>query len=308
MSLARSLTLAALAATALIVGCAMPAGRTTARTEPDGCAEFGPAESPRRDHGQEPADTPEPSSLVKPREESTLLGRVWQDHRNYYSLRNLGRVGVGVAAGAVIANTDTDEKLNDAFQENVRGADTDEWSEYLRVHKDLGDGLYLLPVYGGAMAAAALLDESECAGSFGEWGERSLRATLVGGPPMLLAQRVTGGSRPGERGDASHWRPLSDENGVSGHTFMGAVPFLTAAEMTDNLFAKSAFYAASTLVGLSRINDEAHYPSQAFLGWWMAYAASRTVDATQDGRDESGWRIVPLEPGTGDGAGVEWTW
>ena len=252
-------------------------------------------------------DEPVPPASPGPHEESTLLGRVWQDHRNYYSVRGLGRVGIGVAAGAVIANTDTDEKLNDAFQENVRGADSDEWSEYLRAHKDLGDGLYLLPVYGGAMAVGAALDGSECARGFGEWGERSLRATLVGGPPMLLAQRVTGGSRPGERGDASRWRPLTDENGVSGHTFMGAVPFLTAAVMTDNLYAKSTLYAGSTLVGLSRVNDEAHYPSQVFLGWWIAYAATRAVDGTEDAADD-GPRFVPLEPGTGEGAGVEWTW
>ena len=95
---------------------------------------------------------------------------------------------------------------------------------------------------------------------------------------MLLLQRALGASRPDEAG--SHWQSFNDSNGVSGHSFMGAVPFLTAAEMIDNSYLKYTLYLGSTLAGLSRINDNDHYFSQAVLGWWIAYLSVNSTDRT----------------------------
>jgi hypothetical protein len=100
---------------------------------------------------------------------------------------------------------------------------------------------------------------------------------------MLALQWVVGGSRPGEAHSGSHWEPFNDNNGVSGHAFMGAIPFLNAAHMTDNPWIRVACYAGSGMAGLSRVNDDSHYTSQAFLGWGMAYLAARAVDNTQQG-------------------------
>ncbi|MEZ6069860.1 MAG: hypothetical protein R3C10_06170 [Pirellulales bacterium] len=91
---------------------------------------------------------------------------------------------------------------------------------------------------------------------------------------MLALQAVTGASRPGESTSESHWKPFDDNNGVSGHAFMGAIPFMSAAKMTDNIWFKGALYAASALPAMSRVSDDDHYFSQAFLGWWMAYMAA----------------------------------
>ncbi len=65
-------------------------------------------------------------------------------------------------------------------------------------------------------------------------GVYASRAYLVGAPAMLLMQNVTGGSRPEEMDHGSKWDPFHDDNGVSGHAFMGAVPFLTLANMYDD--------------------------------------------------------------------------
>ncbi len=54
--------------------------------------------------------------------------------------------------------------------------------------------------------------------------------------------------------------------------------FIDAAKMTDNCWLKTGLYACSVLPAWSRINDDAHFPSQAFLGWWMAYCAATAVD------------------------------
>jgi hypothetical protein len=63
---------------------------------------------------------------------------------------------------------------------------------------------------------------------------------------------------------------------------MGAVPFITAAKMTDRAWLKTGLYACSTLTAWSRIDHDMHYLSQACLGWWMAYLASSAVDKTED--------------------------
>ena len=115
----------------------------------------------------------------------------------------------------------------------------------------------------------------------GEWGQRSLRTVLVGAPPMLAMQYIIGASRPGETSASSHWKPFDDNNGVSGHAFIGAVPFISAAKMTDDSLWKAGLYFASALPAISRINDDAHYSSQVILGWWMAYLAANAVDGTQ---------------------------
>src|SRR5204862_2978155 len=97
---------------------------------------------------------------------------------------------------------------------------------------------------------------------------------------MLLMQRVTGGSRPGENPWGSHWNFFKDSNGVSGDAFIGGVAFITAAKMSDNLFLKTGFYALSVMPALGRVNDDAHYTSQAFLGYFLAYMACSAVDLT----------------------------
>ena len=111
---------------------------------------------------------------------------------------------------------------------------------------------------------------------------RTTRAYLVGAPPVLFMQSCLGGSRPGERDDASFWRPFDDDNGASGHAFVGAVPFLTAARMTEDRRVKACWYALSVLPAWSRaVNDDSHYLSQVGLGWWMAYLACESVDRTE---------------------------
>lgn len=161
----------------------------------------------------------------------------------------------------------------------------------------------MLPLYGITMLAGTFADDNSAVGITGDWGERSLRAILVGGPPMLLLQEVTGGSRPDETSHNSDWAFWHDNNGVSGHSFMGAIPFITAAQMTENRLFKGTFYAVSTLTGLSRVNDDAHYPSQVLLGWWMAYLAVSSVSQTE--LDDQAYRIVPLPIANGAGIGIE---
>lgn len=104
-------------------------------------------------------------------------------------------------------------------------------------------------------------------------------------------QYLTGAGRPSDIRDLSYWHPFKASNGASGHAFMGAVPFLTLAGMTDDPLAKCLFYACSPWTGISRINDNLHYLSEVWLGWWMAWLSCDAVNKT-----EAGKRSIAITP------------
>jgi len=231
---------------------------------------------------------------------ATLWGRLWDDQKNFYSPESLTLLGGGLIVGGAMANSSIDDGIHRHFQSSVRGATSDDWFESLHASKELGNGMYTLPVFTTAWAAGELFPESELVETGGRWGERSMRGFLVGAPPLILMQQLTGGSRPTETDESSEWHPLRDNNGVSGHAFMGSLPFITAAKMTENRGYKFLFYAGSTVAPLSRVNDNAHYPSQVALGWWMAYLAASAIDSTDN--PNARWRFYPSS--TDDASGM----
>jgi hypothetical protein len=239
----------------------------------------------------------------KMRERSSLWNRIVSDHRHFYDLHSFRLLASGFLIGAATANTQLDQQLHDHFQVGVAGATSDDWSEFLHADKELGNGRYTLPVFATAWALGASFEESPLFVTSGRWGERSLRSFLIGAPPLMLAQRLTGGSRPSEKDRDSRWLPFQDNNGVSGHAFMASLPFITAAKMTENRWLKATFYAGSLLGPLSRVNDDAHYPSQVALGWWMAFVAASAVDRTE--RSDGRVRILPFAADGGYGGMLE---
>jgi membrane-associated phospholipid phosphatase len=220
-------------------------------------------------------------------------GRICSDYMEFYSCEGLSWLAAGVGAGALMANTGFDEHfMRDAFLDNVILAPSDEFYEMFHEPKFLGDGWYTIPAFAIAAFSEPLIADLPCGGVIAHWGQRCLRAIVVGGPPVLALQWLTGGSRPGETSATSRWKPFQDNNGVSGHAFMGAIPFVSAAKMTDNLWLKAGFYTVSVLPALSRVNDDKHYFSQVFLGWWLAYLAASAVDRTEIGL--AGLRLYPV--------------
>lgn len=200
------------------------------------------------------------------------------DYRNYYCCVTMRDLCLGVAGGAVLANTSLDADFQGWYQRDVRSSGTDDFAAFWKV---FGEGWIFVPAYAGLALVGGVFEDRPLVGGVGEFGDRVTRGYLVGVPPMVLMQYLLGGSRPGESGVGSQWKPFADTNGVSGHAFMGAVPFITAAKMCQNPWMKATLYTFSTLPAWSRINDDTHYLSQACLGWWMAYLACRAVDDTE---------------------------
>lgn len=232
-------------------------------------------------------------------EKTTWFGKVRSDYQNFYDRQTLTWLAGGVGLHAAISNTHVDEWLRHEYQEKIRTSGTDEWTELFHSSKIFGEGKYLLPAYAAFALAALPFEKDSLIGVSGEWGERSLRTILVGAPPMLGLQLLIGASRPTEAHSQSHWEPFNDNNGVSGHAFMGAIPFLSAAKMTKHRGLKTMYYLGSVMPALSRVNDDAHYASQALLGWSIAYLASSGVAETYNLPYAPSLMPGPVADGTG---------
>lgn len=207
-----------------------------------------------------------------------ILQRGWQhiasDYINFYRWHNLAKVGYGVIGSAVFANSRLDEHINAYYQRHFVSSGTDSMA---RVFKHPGNNSTLL-WYLGAGGAGLVLSHWSPNNVIYAWSTRVLRSVLVGAPPVLLLQRVLGSKRPTA---GSQWQPFVAEHAVSGHAFLGSLPFITAAQMTSHRSLKILLYGLSTLTGWTRLNDNAHYFSQVVFGWWMGYLAVSSVSRSQ---------------------------
>jgi membrane-associated phospholipid phosphatase len=231
--------------------------------------------------------------------------RVFRDYRNFYACDSLLCLTAALGTAAIMANTGFDSTMQDAWQEGVEPTSL---GTFFVGCKDIGDGRYALPIYGAAAAAGWVFDGCLADDIVGEWGSRSLRMFTVGAPPLYALQWATGAGRPGENVRGSRWNPFDDVNGVSGHAFMGALPFLAAADMVESPLLKGTLYVCSTFVGFSRMTTNSHYPSQVFMGWYIAWASSRAVSQTELQFGRTTVRFVPMAAGDAPGMGMEAAW
>lgn len=212
--------------------------------------------------------------------------RLWRDFQFQYSCYSLCELAVAVGLAAPLANTRADQEVANWYQSRIRTQSTDQWT---RPAYYLGYYQYMLPIYFGVWAAGRLADDTFAGAVSADWASRSLRALAIGAPEVGILQYVLGGSRPSDfLGSVrppdywgSRWRPLNDNNGVSGHAFVGAIPFLTAASMCENPWCRGALFVGSFWTAWSRVNTDSHYLSQVLLGWFIAYQSVRSVNRTE---------------------------
>lgn len=215
----------------------------------------------------------------------SALSVIENDYRAFYlDYRVMGSLGAGVLGAGLLAYSSADREVNEYFQDDLRSSATDSFSDIARVP---GDVLVAVPLLFGAYALSG-------DGAIKSWAGNSLRAFIVGAPAGLFIQYATGADRPEE--GSSGWKPFRGNNGLSGHSFTGAVPFITAAKMQDGAAMKSFFYGLSFLPGLSRMNDEKHYLSQAALGWYLAYLS---VNSIQKSPSQPSVSVAPFPNGLG---------
>ncbi len=226
------------------------------------------------------------------------------DFRNFFDRRNMVELSTVFLVAAAFANTRVDENFRSwAIKQGVTEPDV------ACIFDDLGAGEIVLPAMFAGTVAACVWQKLTPKHNFlaevsGEWSYRSFRSLLVGAPAMLFSQSLTGASRPGESRFASGWMPFNDDNGVSGHAFVGAIPFLVAAEMTDRPLARMLWYAGSGLAGYNRICNDSHFLSQVMLGWTFAHISVRAT--TRTSRQFDNFRMMPMTFEGNYGIGFEY--
>lgn len=243
---------------------------------------------------------------------SSITGIIGGDYSTFYAGDRLARMGIVIGAGAIMANTNIDMNIRNWYQDNVRSDRTNSWSSAEESTaafraKLFGEGKYMVPV--ALLAASVNYIDTDTA--VGNWGANASRAYIVGLPAVWAMQFATGAARPSHNAPSgSAWRPFNNDgyaHGVSGHSFVGAVPFLTIAYMNpDNGWVKYPAYLASMAAGWSRVNDDVHFPSQVILGWYMGWEA---VDAVFDHNEKrNGVKIAPMAVYDGFGLMANASW
>jgi len=254
-----------------------------------------------------PSPTPLPSGAPTFSESLCRFGsregeRIFTDFGNLYNKNNLKYYGLALLGAGVLANTEMDHNFRNWYNQQVRSGFSNELSNVSRIP---GEGQIFIPIMATSALTYRFLQEWRGIPEhpLGEFTDRTMRGYLVGAPALLTFQLVLGGDRPIH--GASYWRPFREDHGVSGHAFMGAVPFITAAQMTDKPCVKGLFYTLSAFTAWSRVNDNQHYLSQVLLGWYLAYLSVRAVSETEAKRLlPQGMTIFPVTENNSVGAGL----
>lgn len=240
------------------------------------------------------------------------LGKIRSDFRNFYCRENFANILVGYGVHAIISNTFIDQELIDWYQGHVRSTGTNEFSDAVR---DIGSNWIIVPfaVVGTLYYCDRITDrvrffDTRVGSGLCEFASRTARGYFVGIPTMLLSQLLIGAGRPNFPHPTSRWQPFRYDHGVSGHAFAGAMPFITLAQMSDNFWLKTGFYACSTFTAWSRFNDNKHYFSQSLLGWYLAYLSCRAVSKTEYKLLPRGLTVFPIVESRTTGIGFVYQW
>ena len=227
-------------------------------------------------------------------EETSLI---LQDFEHTYSTRGLCCLGLSVAIAAPLANTSRDRRFQNWYQRQARSSTADEFAD---ITYFFGQHWCVLPVLLTATIGGKCAPDSEMGQNAYTWGDRTIRAMIVGAPAIGLLQWGLGGDRPREGN--SHWRPFRTNKSVSGHAFIGALPFMAGATMTENRPLQALLMAGSCVTAWSRVHKDGHFVSQSIIGWSIAAIAMHSVWQT----DFANGRvlIVPTEIADTTGVGV----
>jgi membrane-associated phospholipid phosphatase len=209
-----------------------------------------------------------------------LLEGTGSHWRRNFSRRSFLRLGGGVAAAGVLADSGADEAVVELHSGTIRSKGTDTASH---VVNPFGERFWFLNWF-----LVAAVDTWVRSGPFSSWGRQNFEAMVVGLPVLWTVQRGLGANRPSDEGPSPRWRPLSDDNSASGHAFIAAVPWLNLARRAPRPVARWLARFGSVLTGWSRVNDRKHYLSQVVLGWTIAWNATEAVHGDELPAAETG--------------------
>lgn len=152
----------------------------------------------------------------------------------------------------------------------------------------------------GAFYAAGSLLEDERAKRV---AMDAFSSSLVGaGIIMTTMKVVVGRRRPGETGEAYHFRPFGgDHSFPSGHTAQAFSLASVIAESYDERWVDLTSYGIATLVGLARVEQGAHFPSDVLAGAIIGTVVGKSIVRYHQGART---RVSIMPTGDGQTLGV----
>jgi membrane-associated phospholipid phosphatase len=180
-----------------------------------------------------------------------------------------------------------DEDIDDWSQEHRTSSSED----LARFGSALGDGGYL-----GAMIATAYL-----AGEV--FGNRSLRKTallsleswLTSGAFVLGIKAITGRARPHTGKGPRSFQPFAFRSGYysfpSGHAASAFAVAAVVADQSDCFAIDILAFSLSALVTVSRVHENKHWASDAFIGAAIGYVVGKKISGLHRGQDQKNLQV-----------------
>lgn len=122
--------------------------------------------------------------------------------------------------------------------------------------------------------------------------DSAMSSIIASGLLVPALKEITGRSRPRTDLGASDFHPFSgNESFPSGHASAAFAIAASVAENTDHRWVKGLSYGLATLVGLSRIDVDAHWISDTTAGALIGIGVAKSVAATN--RERRGLAMTP---------------
>jgi hypothetical protein len=162
------------------------------------------------------------------------------------------------------------------------------------VFEPFGSGVYSIPL------VAAMYGYGRYTGN-----NRIAFAAMQGMKAIVLASAITGGikmvfhrHRPGEEDGPYQFDGIGFSTEhlsfTSGHTALAfALAGSLSGSFSDRPWVGIVSYSMASLVGISRIYDKAHWPSDVFAGAIVGYVVGRTVALNQSEKKDAKFGIQP---------------
>ncbi|MBI5598102.1 MAG: phosphatase PAP2 family protein [Deltaproteobacteria bacterium] len=177
---------------------------------------------------------------------------------------------VGITAGLYAY----DENIR-SWAQKKRNSTSDDMASFA---KPFGDGRYTLPPLGLLYLGGRYYDNERAR----QTAMLGLESFVVTGVFTQTLKFSTHRHRPDTGDPHTRWdgpgSSNSDLSFPSGHASSAfAVATVIAAQYNDSAFIPPLAYAVATLAALSRVNDDAHWASDAFLGSAIGYFTAKAI-------------------------------
>jgi hypothetical protein len=215
----------------------------------------------------------------------------------HWSRRSWTEAAIVVAS--IVALGHEDATIEDSFQRN-RSSTTNSVSRAITpLGSATGVGLSFAALGGGLLFQDPALRDI---------GRDAVEAELIsGGIVTPVIKWVIGRTRPSQGGDADEYKPFSSRQSFpSGHTTEAFTLASVVATRSHGWVVPTIAYGLAATVGLSRMNDRAHFASDVLAGAVIGTVVGRSVVHRHTGSSEhaSSWSILPVPARRGGGLAI----